>query len=243
MVRRIRENDLWDEVYLSYTLKYILTSLTSFEVSASPLMQSYKLATLKHLQAFNDNSIPLDGTLSSLKSNRMAIASEMLGSLASNVNIEPPFFCSWGFNILLGENVYINRQWVSLHLFTPESDLTLPCLLVITRVSIYDNALVTIGNRVLIGPHVCICTETHDIDPLVRKEYSSFAFPIIIEDDVWIGARATILPGVRIGKGSMVAAGAVVEKDVESRVVVGGVPAKVIRKLSNESEEASSSSN
>jgi maltose O-acetyltransferase len=206
-------------------------------------MQSYKLAALKHLQAFNDNSIPLDGTLSSLKSNRMAIASEMLGSLASNVNIEPPFFCSWGFNILLGENVYINRQWVSLHLFTPESDLTLPCLLVITRVSIYDNALVTIGNRVLIGPHVCICTETHDIDPLVRKECSSFAFPIVIEDDVWIGARATILPGVRIGKGSMVAAGAVVEKDVESRVVVGGVPAKVIRKLSNESEEASSSSN
>ena len=242
MVRRIRENDLWDEVYLSYTLKYILTSLTSFEVSASPLMQSYKLATLKHLEAFNDNSIPPGGTLLSLKSNRMAIASEMLGSLASNVNIESPFFCSWGFNILLGDRVYINRQCVSLNFFTPESDFTLPYLLVITRVSIYDNALVTIGNRVLIGPHVCICTGTHDIDPLVRKACSSFAFPIVIEDDVWIGASVTILPGVRIGKGSMVAAGAVVAKDVDSGVVVGGVPAKVIKKLSNESEEASISS-
>jgi maltose O-acetyltransferase len=203
-------------------------------------MQSYKLATLKHLQAFNNKSIPLDGTLSSLKSNRMAIASEMFGSLASNVNIEPPFFCGWGFNILLGEDVYINRQCVSLHFFTPESYPTLPYLLVIPRVSIYDNALVTIGNRVLIGPHVCICTGTHDIDPLVRKESGSFAFPIIIEDDVWIGANVTILPGVRIGRGSMVAAGAVVVKDVDSGVVVGGVPAKVIKKLKNEASSSSS---
>jgi acetyltransferase-like isoleucine patch superfamily enzyme len=173
----------------------------------------------------------------------MAIASEMLGSLASNVNIEPPFFCSWGFNILIGKDVYINRQCVSLYFFTREYDLPQPYLLLMTRVSIYDNALVSIGNRVLIGPHVCICTGTHEIDPLVRKECSSFALPVVIEDDVWIGASVTILPGVRIGKGSMVAAGAVVAKDVDSGVVVGGVPAKVIKKLSNETEEASIWSN
>jgi acetyltransferase-like isoleucine patch superfamily enzyme len=89
---------------------------------------------------------------------------------------------------------------------------------------------------------VCICTGTHDIDPIVRREGSSFALPIVIEDDVWIGASVTILPGVRIKKGSMVAAGAVVARDVEEGVVVGGVPAKVIRKLRNELEKASTSS-
>lgn len=107
--------------------------------------------------------------------------------------------------------------------------------------SIYDNAPVTIGDRVLIGPDVCICTGTHDADPQARQEAhgTSFAFPIHIEADCWIGARVTILPGVRIGRGATVAAGAVVTRDVEPGYVVGGVPAKAIQKLSivNEHKE------
>lgn len=84
----------------------------------------------------------------------------------------------------------------------------------------------------LIGPGVCICTGTHDVDPVVRRESGgSFAYPIAIEDDCWIGARATILPGVVIGKGSIVAAGAVVTKDVGEYCVVGGVPASFIKKV------------
>ncbi|KAH8196260.1 hypothetical protein TruAng_009585 [Truncatella angustata] len=102
-------------------------------------------------------------------------------------------------------------------------------------VSIYDNAPVTIGDRVLIGPDVCICTGTHDAHPQARREAhgTSFALPIWIESDCWIGARATILPGVRIGQGATVAAGAVVTKNVEPGYVVGGVPAKAIRKFDN----------
>ncbi|KAK8091235.1 amino acid transporter [Apiospora phragmitis] len=74
---------------------------------------------------------------------------------------------------------------------------------------------------------------THALDPDVRREASgtSFARPIHIEDDCWIGARALILPGVRVGRGSTVAAGAVVAKDVEPYCLVGGVPAKLIRRL------------
>ncbi|KAJ5896268.1 uncharacterized protein N7473_005667 [Penicillium subrubescens] len=103
----------------------------------------------------------------------------------------------------------------------------------ILSVSIYDNSLVQIGDRVLIGPGVCICTGTHAIDAKSRQENegTSFALPIIIESDCWIGARATILPGVRIGKGTTIAAGAIVTRDIESGCVAGGVPASVIRRL------------
>ena len=109
--------------------------------------------------------------------------------------------------------------------------------------SIFDNSLVHIGNYVRIEPDVTICTDTHEVDPVIRIERgASFACPIIIEDHCWIGARATILPGVRIGRGSTVAAGAVVSKDVEAGTVVGGVPAKVIKKLSDEPQTSSNGS-
>lgn len=102
--------------------------------------------------------------------------------------------------------------------------------------SIYDNAPVTIGDRVLIGPDVCICTGTHATDWPGRQAASgtSFAHPIRIEEDCWIGARAVIMPGVHIGRGSTVAAGAVVTKDVEAECLVGGVPAKLIRRLTRD---------
>lgn len=100
-------------------------------------------------------------------------------------------------------------------------------------VSIHDNSIVQIGDRVLIGPGVCICTGTHAIDAKSRQENegTSFALPITIESDCWIGARATILPGVRIGKGTTIAAGAIVTRDIEPGCVAGGVPATVIRRL------------
>ncbi|KAJ5368469.1 uncharacterized protein N7496_008229 [Penicillium cataractarum] len=140
----------------------------------------------------------------------MAVAKRMLGRVGKNTNIEQSFFVTWGCNTFIGDDVYINRD-----------------------VSITDNSLVEIGDRVLIGPGVCICTGTHAIDAKSRRENegTSFAQPIIIESDCWIGAGATILPNVRIGRGTTVAAGTVVTKDIESGCLAGGVPAKVIRKL------------
>lgn len=89
-----------------------------------------------------------------------------------------------------------------------------------------------IGDGVRIGPGACLCTDTHEVDPDVRRETGgSFSLPIKIYDDCWIGANATILPGVIIGKGSTVASGAVVTKDVPEYSLVGGVPAKLIKKL------------
>lgn len=99
--------------------------------------------------------------------------------------------------------------------------------------SFYDNAQIRIGDRVLIGPSVCICTGTHQTAAKDRQEASgtSFARPIIIEADCWIGARATILDEVRIGAGTTIAAGAVVTQDIEAGFLAGGVPVKVLRRL------------
>ncbi|KAJ4247121.1 hypothetical protein NW762_013259 [Fusarium torreyae] len=185
----------------------------SFNTSKAQELVDYKLVTMKKLRSFNDESIPDDSTLASLKTKRMAVANEMLGKLGKEVTIEPPFFLTWGCNIFIGSGVYINRE-----------------------VSIYDNALVSIGDGVLIGPGVCICTGTHAADMHSRKEAhgTSFALPIRIEADAWIGARATILPGITIGRGATVAAGAVVGKDVEPETLVGGVPARFIRRLGDD---------
>lgn len=102
-------------------------------------------------------------------------------------------------------------------------------------VSLFDNAFIRIDDRVLIGPGVCICTGTHQPDAEHRRENSgtSFARPIIIEADCWIGARATILDGVRIGSGSTIAAGAVVTHDIDPHCLAGGVPARIIRRFEN----------
>lgn len=94
----------------------------------------------------------------------------------------------------------------------------------------------TIGNGVLVASDVCIGTGTHSTDWQTRQAMNgtSFAHPIRIEDDCWIGARAVILPGVRIGRGATVAAGAVVNKDVEAETLVGGVPAKLIKRMTQD---------
>lgn len=86
---------------------------------------------------------------------------------------------------------------------------------------------ITIGNNVSISPEVHVITASHDIK---SRDFAYFSKPIHIGDMVWVGSRATILPGVNLGKGSVVATGAVVTKNVEEFDVVAGVPAKVIGK-------------
>jgi acetyltransferase-like isoleucine patch superfamily enzyme len=89
---------------------------------------------------------------------------------------------------------------------------------------------VTIGDRVLIGYRTQILSSNHVIDGKKPIFYSGHVKkPVVIENDVWIGASCIILPGTRIGEGAVIAAGSVVTKDVPAFAIVGGVPAKVIR--------------
>ena len=118
----------------------------------------------------------------------------------------PPFHTDYGKNITIGKRVFINMG----------------C-------KFQDQGGITIGDDVLIGHNVVLATLNHDMDPDQRA--SLIPAPIHIENKVWIGLNATILPGVTIGEGAIVAAGAVVSADVAPRTVVGGVPAKVIKTL------------
>lgn len=135
------------------------------------------------------------------------VLSKIIGKqISENTTVFVPFHTNFGRHIQLGENVFINHG----------------C-------SFLDLGGITIEDDVLIGPKVNLITENHPIDSRKRKNLDLKS--IVIKKNVWIGAGATILPGVTIGENSIVAAGAVVNKDVPSNVIVGGVPAKTIKKI------------
>jgi maltose O-acetyltransferase len=92
-------------------------------------------------------------------------------------------------------------------------------------------ARVTLGRGVGIGAQVSIITSNHDIGPSTQRNGRWYHLPVNIEDGCWIGARALILPGVTVGRGSIVAAGAVVTSDCEPNCIYGGVPARILRRL------------
>lgn len=121
----------------------------------------------------------------------------------------PPFYSECGKNIFIGENVFIN---CCCHF--------------------QDQGGIYIGDGTLIGSYVVMATINHGQKPLQRSD--NFPAPIYIGKNVWIGSHATILPGVTIGDNAIVAAGAVVSKDVPENAVVGGVPAKMIKYIEQE---------
>ena len=118
----------------------------------------------------------------------------------------PPFYTDCGKNIHIGRNVFFNGG----------------C-------RFQDQGGIYIDDGALIGPMVVLATLNHEQDPEHRGNL--FPKPIHIGKKVWIGANATVLPGVTIGDGAIVAAGAVASKDVPSGVIVGGVPAKIIKRV------------
>lgn len=93
------------------------------------------------------------------------------------------------------------------------------------------SAEIRIGNRVVIGHHVMIVTDSHDMNDPEQRGGERYARPVVIEDGVWIGARVTILQGVTLGRGSVIAAGSVVTRDVPPHALAGGIPARVLKTL------------
>ncbi|QYK65490.1 MULTISPECIES: sugar O-acetyltransferase [Paenibacillus] len=136
------------------------------------------------------------------------VIKQLFGSCGANVYIQPPFNCDVGKNIKVGKDFLTNYN-----------------------VTILDVAQVTIGDYCMIGPNCTISTVNHPMTAKGRREKLSITRPVVIGDDVWIGANCVILPGVTIGSNVIVGAGAVVTKDIPDNCVVGGVPAKVIKEL------------
>ena len=122
------------------------------------------------------------------------------------LNLVPPFHTDCGKNIHIGENVFINAN----------------C-------TMQDQGGIFIGDNVLIGHNACILTLNHNEDP--QKRANLLPSPVKIGNGAWLGSNVTVLPGITIGDGAIVAAGAVVTKDVEPNTIVAGIPAKLVRKV------------
>ena len=137
------------------------------------------------------------------------IMRQLLGRTAGDsFCIVAPFWCDYGYNIEIGENFFANHNTVIL-----------------------DCAKVKFGNNVFVAPNCGFHTAGHPIDAERRNQGLEYAYPITVGDNVWIGDKVTILPNVTIGKGCVIAANAVVTKDVPEYSVVAGVPARIIKTI------------
>ncbi|MBK5719532.1 sugar O-acetyltransferase [Dysgonomonas sp. Marseille-P4677] len=138
------------------------------------------------------------------------IISELTGQqLDETIWIVPPFYSDFGQFIRFGKKVFVNSGCIFM-----------------------DRGGITLEDGVFVGPNVNIITENHAEQPELR--HNVYTKPILIKQNAWIGAAAVILPGVTIGKNAIVAAGAIVTKDVPDNTIVGGNPAKIIRKIKME---------
>ena len=149
----------------------------------------------------------LNATREAQQEERRRILKELFGSGGESVWMQPPFFCDYGTNILLGERVFFNFNCVVL-----------------------DVCEVRIGDFTLFGPAVQIYTATHPMNAELRRK-QEFAKPITIGSDVWVGGGAIICPGVHIGDRAVIGAGSVVTRDIPEDVFAAGNPCRVIREI------------
>jgi maltose O-acetyltransferase len=149
----------------------------------------------------------LNATRECDQAERRRILVELFGRGGDSVWMQPPFFCDYGSNILLGERVFFNFNCVVL-----------------------DVCPVRIGDFTLFGPAVQIYTATHPLNAELRRK-QELGKPIEIGSDVWVGGGAIICPGVTIGPKSVIGAGSVVTKDIPEGVVAAGNPCRVIRNI------------
>lgn len=144
---------------------------------------------------------------------RQELLQRLLGSAGKDIYIEPPLRANWGKNTYLGKNVYANFN-----------------------LTLVDDTRIEIKDDVMIGPNVTIIAGTHPLSPELRLKKAQYNLPVVIEENVWIGAGAIILPGVTIGKNTVIGAGSLVTKDIPANVLALGSPCKVVRELEDSRE-------
>lgn len=137
-----------------------------------------------------------------------ALIKRILGKTGEHLKVIQPFFCDYGFNIEVGERFFANTNMVVL-----------------------DEALVTFGDNVFIGPNCSFYTACHPLDVKTRNEGKEWSLPISVGDNVWFGGNVTVCPGVTIGSGSVIGAGSVVTHDIPAGVLAAGNPCKVIKQI------------
>ncbi|MEJ8758285.1 sugar O-acetyltransferase [Pontibacter sp. H259] len=166
-----------------------------------PQLSEERLQTRLLLQQLNNSreDYPIE---------RGRILKELIPKAGEGLWLQPPFYCDYGYNIIVGDKVFFNFNCVVL-----------------------DVMPVTIGSRTLFGPNVQIYTATHSINYKERASGLEYAKPVTIGEDVWVGGSVVICPGITIGDRSVIGAGSVVTKDIPAGVFAAGNPCKVIRQL------------
>ncbi len=142
---------------------------------------------------------------------RQALLKDLLGDLGEHSTILPTFYCDYGSNIHMGDRCLVNYNCVIL-----------------------DTAPVILEDGVFIAPGTVLSCASHPVDMEQRLAGINVSKPICLKRGVWLGAHVTVLGGVTIGEGAVIAAGAVVTKDIPAGVVAGGVPCRVIREITEE---------
>lgn len=169
--------------------------------ASNPLLINKLMETREKLHEFN-------ALQPSQLAEQRTILNALLGAHGKRFHFNQPFRCDYGCNIFIGEDFFANFN-----------------------LTILDEAEVRIGSNCFIGPNVSIYTACHPLAPAERNLCLEWAEPVTIGDNVWIGGSVTILPGVSIGNNVVIGAGSVVTKSVPDNVVIGGNPARVIKKL------------
>ena len=145
------------------------------------------------------------------RENQTKMLKDILGKMGKDVIVTPPVQFDYGYHIGVGDCFFSNHNLV-----------------------IQDGGKVKFGDYVFIGPNVCFTTAEHALDPEMRKSGVEIAKPIIVGNNVWIGADSTILAGVVIGDNAVIGTGSVVKGEIPSGVVAVGVPCKPIREITEE---------
>lgn len=175
--------------------------------SADPELQAQQRAVNELVYDFN-------ATRPSETERRQQLLREIFAEVGKGAWIEPPLRANWGSHTHLGNYVYANFN-----------------------LTLVDDTHVYIGDHVMIGPNVTISAAGHPIEPNLRREAMQFNMPVRIEENVWIGAGAILLPGVTIEKNSVIGAGSVVTRDIPENVVAVGVPCRVLRPINDRDKQ------
>ena len=137
-----------------------------------------------------------------------ALIKRILGRTGEQLKVLQPFFCDYGFNIEVGENFFANTNMVIL-----------------------DEAKVTFGDHVFIGPNCSFYTPCHPIDAESRNAGKQWSLPVNVGNNVWFGGNVTVCPGVSIGDNAVIGAGSVVTHDIPANVVAAGNPCEIIKSI------------
>lgn len=173
-----------------------------------PYICEMRLKCRRILYEYN-NSHPDDVEL------RKKLQDQLFGKHVNILALEPFFYCDYGVNIEIGDDCIVNSGCVFL-----------------------DEAPIKIGRHCMFAPGVKLSAVSHPIDPELRAQNLEYCDPIVIGDNVWIGAGAIVTMGVTIGDNSVIGAGSVVTKNVPANVVALGLPCKVIREISPADRQA-----